>query len=148
MLVDPDEGGLDEGVLEIRVAGEALEDPFEDALHGPSAEALEDRVPVAEPLVEVAPGRARAGDPQHGFEEAAVVVSGAARVADFAGEQGRDALPLFIAQHVSVQGSPPWASLEADFTLQEKPLQPLECQQALGHSVSTCSIGKRTPNIW
>src|SRR3712207_6735117 len=131
MLVDPEDSGVDDRVLEIRVVGEVLEDLFKDAFQGPSAEALEDRVPVAEPVVEVAPARARAGDPQHGLEKEPVIVSRAARVAHFTGQQGRDALPLLITQNASLQGWPPFSSLEADFARQGKPPHSPECQQAL-----------------
>src|ERR1700675_3023105 len=40
---------------------------------GPAAEAPEDRIPKPERVGKIAPGCTRAGDPEHGFEEAPVV---------------------------------------------------------------------------
>src|SRR6185437_7732627 len=131
MLVDPDDRAIDDRVLEIRVAGQALEDVLEDALQRPPAEALEDRVPVPELAMEIAPGRSGASKPQHRFEKAPVILPGAAGVADFPGKQRRDPLPLCVAQDASIQGWPPFSSLESDFAQKGNPLCTYECQQAL-----------------
>jgi hypothetical protein len=98
--VDPDDGAVDDRVLEVRIIRQALEKTLEDALLRPSAKAPEDRVPAPERFVQVAPGRARSGDPEDGFEKQPVVRRGAARVARLAGQQRRDPLPLHIAQDI------------------------------------------------
>jgi hypothetical protein len=102
--VDPDDGAVDDRVLEVRISRQALEKTLEDALLRPSAKAPEDRVPAPELFVQVAPGRARAGDPQDGFQKQAVVRRRTTGVAGLAREQRRNPLPLRIAQNTSVQG--------------------------------------------
>jgi hypothetical protein len=83
--VDPDDGAIDDRVLEIGIAGQARENPLEAALQGLSAKALEDRVPVAECRGQVAPRRARARDPQYRFQEQPVVLSRPTRITGLAG---------------------------------------------------------------
>ena len=63
VLVDPNDGAVDQRVFEIRIARKHREERLEDAVHDPTPEALEDRVPVPERRVEIAPGRAGAHDP-------------------------------------------------------------------------------------
>jgi hypothetical protein len=48
MLVDAHDGTLDKHILEVGVFGQDLEYLLEDALFGPSSEALEDEIPVSE----------------------------------------------------------------------------------------------------
>jgi hypothetical protein len=43
-----DDGAIDQGVLEIGLARQSLEDAVEHARHRPSPEALEHAVPIAE----------------------------------------------------------------------------------------------------
>jgi hypothetical protein len=53
--MDLDDGGVDQGVLQIRRVRAGLERPYEDIGLNPVAEALERRVPLAEKLGQVAP---------------------------------------------------------------------------------------------
>src|SRR6185437_9423930 len=87
--------------------------------------------------MEIAPGRSGASKPQHRFEKAPVILPGAAGVADFPGKQRRDPLPLRIAQDASIQGWPPFSSLESDFAQKGNPLCTYECQQALVYTTSS-----------
>jgi hypothetical protein len=65
--------------------------------------------------MEIAPGRAGAGDPQHGLEEQPVVGRAAPGIAGLSGKQRCNPRPLFIAQCTSIQGWPPFSSLESKF---------------------------------
>jgi hypothetical protein len=62
VLVDADDGSIDQGVFEIGIAGQYLEKTLEDAFQRPSPEALKHRVPVPEGSPKIAPG---AADPSH-----------------------------------------------------------------------------------
>jgi hypothetical protein len=120
--VDPDDGAVDDRGFEVRVIGQALEETLENTLVCPSSKAPEDRVPVAKPLGQIAPGRTRAHQPQHRLDKQPVVDRRAARVAGLARQQRRNPLPLRIAQDVSIQGSPPSIfSLESTFVDQGNP---------------------------
>src|SRR6202043_3907241 len=55
---------------------------------GPAAEAPEDRIPKPEWVGKIAPGCTRAGDPEHGFEEAPVVGRRWSWVPGLAGRRG------------------------------------------------------------
>jgi hypothetical protein len=70
--------------------------------------------------MEITPWRTGAGEPQHRFEKAPVILSRTAGIADFAGKC--HPLPLCVAQYVSIQGWPPVSSLEADFAQKGNPL--------------------------
>src|SRR5208283_1467136 len=59
-----------------------------DLLLLPAIEASVVRVPFAEMRRQAAPGRAGAHDPEHGFDEKAIVASVAAGIALLAGEAG------------------------------------------------------------
>lgn len=102
VLVHPDDGAIDDHVLEVRVVRQGLEDPVEHASPGPSAKAL--KVPVAESLGKVAPGRPDTHNPENRFDEKPVVRPRAARILDFSRKKRRDPLPLIITQYPTVQG--------------------------------------------
>jgi hypothetical protein len=131
VLVDPDDGAVDDRVLEVRIAGQTAENHLEDAIQCPSSETLEDRIPIPESRGQVAPRRAGAGDPQHRFEKAPIILAGAAGVANLAGKQRRNPLPLLVAQYASIQGEPLLSGLAAETAFQRKPRGSYECQQAL-----------------
>ncbi len=131
MLVDPDDSAVDHCVFKVRIAGQATENPFEGALQRPSAETLEDRIPVPETRVQIAPRRACPGNPKHRFEKESVVVARATGVADLARQQRRNPLPLCIVQDSAIQDWPPFSSLESDLEPEGNPLRSNECQQAL-----------------
>ena len=85
MLVDPDDGAVDDRVLEVWISRQALEKTLVHAFLGPSLEALGDHIPLPEAIVQITPRRARARDPEHGFEEQAVVLPRTSRIPGLAG---------------------------------------------------------------
>jgi hypothetical protein len=103
VLVHPDDGAIDNHVLEVRVVRQGLEDPIEHASLDPSAKALKDRVPVPESLGKVAPRRPDPHNPENRFDEKPVVRPRAARIPDFSRNKRRDPLPLIITQYPTVQ---------------------------------------------
>jgi hypothetical protein len=102
VLVHPDDGAIDDHILEVRVARQGLEDPIEHASPGPSAKAL--KVPVAESLGKVAPRCPDTHNPENRFDETPVVRPRAARIPDFSRNKRCDPLPLIITQYSTVQG--------------------------------------------
>jgi hypothetical protein len=100
----PDDGSIEDHVFEVGIRRQSLENPVEHTAFGPSAESLEDRIPVPEILGKVAPGRSNPRDPEDPFEEPPVVCRRAARIADFSRKKRRDPLPLIIAQDHTIQG--------------------------------------------
>src|SRR5215212_9661222 len=86
LLVGGDDGAVDQGVLEVRLVRHAPEDAIEDLGPHPAAEALEDAVPLAEALRQVAPRQAGADPPQHRLQEQPVVLGGHAAVRRLAGQ--------------------------------------------------------------
>ena len=121
MLVDPDDGAVDHHVLEVQVSGQNTENPFEYALHCPSSEALEDRIPVPELGMQIAPRRAGPSNSQNRFQKPPVVGAGATGIARLAGEERRNPLPLVVVQYPSVQAWSPFSSLESDFAPKGNP---------------------------
>jgi hypothetical protein len=85
VLVRPDHGAVVDHPLQVGVL-QGLEDPLPHPLLGPLVEPLPDRAPRVEPSGEVAPRGSGLGDPEHGVDEAAVVLGGHAGVAGLAGE--------------------------------------------------------------
>jgi hypothetical protein len=104
VLMHPDDGAIDDHVLEIRIVRQGLEDPTEHAPLDPSTKALKDRVPVPGSLGKVAPRRPDTDNPENRFDEKSVVRPRAARILDFSRKKRRDPLPLIIAQYTTVQG--------------------------------------------
>src|SRR4051812_27138708 len=102
VLMHPDDGAIDDHVLEIRIVRQGLEDPTEHAPLDPSAKAL--KVPVPKSLGKVAPRRPDTDNPENRFDEKSVVRPRAARILDFSRNKRRDPLPLIIAQYTTVQG--------------------------------------------
>lgn len=114
MLMDPDDGAINERVFEVWVLGQVLEDGLEDALQSPSAEAAEGRVPIPELFMQIAPGSARAGNPEYRFKKEPIVGRPTAGITAFTRQQRRDPLPLLLAQDIPIQGQPPFSSLESN----------------------------------
>ena len=102
MLVHPDDGAIDDHVLEVRVVRQGLEDPIEHASLDPSAKAL--KVPLPESLGKVAPRRPDTHNPENRFDETPVVRPRAARILSFSRNKRRDPLPLIITQYPTVHG--------------------------------------------
>ena len=66
VLVHPDDGAIDDHVLEVRVVRQGLEDPIEHASLGPSAKALKDEFQLPK-----ASGRSRQGAPTRTIQRTA-----------------------------------------------------------------------------
>src|ERR1700676_504084 len=75
MLGRPHDGRVADQVLEVWFFDQRIENTFPNALLCPSAEALENAVPVAKLLRQVAPGRPRASDPEHRIDEQTIVLA-------------------------------------------------------------------------
>ena len=78
MLVSANDRGIDDQILKVGIVGHGLEDAKPAPLPAPPAETPEDAVPLAERLRKIAPGRARADDPEHAFDKHSVVPPGRA----------------------------------------------------------------------
>jgi hypothetical protein len=127
----PNNRSIDHGVFEIGISRQSLEDPFEDALLGPSSEALEDRIPIAELRWQIAPGRTDTRNPKNCFQEPSVIVPRSARIANLPWQKRRHAPPLLVTQNRSLQGNLTFGSLESNLGRFGNPPRHPECQQAL-----------------
>src|SRR4051795_5934464 len=78
--VDFDDGGVDQGVFQVRLVRDGLEQPLPDVRLHPVAKAGEDAVPVPERGRQIAPGTPGAHNPQHGFDKQAIVLAAAPRI--------------------------------------------------------------------
>ena len=83
---------------------EHLEDGLPSAFLGPSLEAFVDGVVFAEALGQVFPGRAGAGNPEHGIDEEAVISGISAWFAGLSRQKGLDAFEVFVGDSVAVHG--------------------------------------------
>ena len=116
MLVGPDDRGVDDQVLKVRIVRERFEDPPPHPLGAPPTEAAKDAVPVPERLVQITPRRARPDDPQHPFDKHPVVPARRALLVRPPNDQRRNPLPLFILQNQTIhhtQDRLPKSSLES-----------------------------------
>ena len=100
--------------------GRSLEHPLKDTLLRPATEATKDRVPASELPVQITPGAAGAGDPEHRFEKAPVVGTAPTAIPGLSRQQRRNPLPLHVVQHRPTQGWPPFSGLESAFPPTEK----------------------------
>ena len=98
----PDNGGVEEGAGFIDLDGQLLEEPFPDAALRPPVEPVVHGLPGAEALGQVPPGNAGPDSPDDGVDE--VAVSSFRDRTRSNGEKAFNALPLSIAQFVSVHG--------------------------------------------
>jgi hypothetical protein len=101
-LVRPDNGGVEEEAGFIDLDGQLLEGPFPDAALRPPVEPVVHGLPGAGALGQVSPGDAGPGSPDNGVDEVAVSSFGDPTRSN--GEKALNALPLSIAQFVSMHG--------------------------------------------
>jgi len=101
--VGSDHGAVEDQPLQVGVL-QRLEDPEPDTLGAPAIVPPPHRVPVAEPLGDVAPGGAGLADPEDGVDEESVVLGGDAGVAGATGEEVFDPFPVFIRYRVTMHG--------------------------------------------
>ena len=107
MLMRADDGGVDEQIFEIWIFGQGFEKTLPYALLGPSSEALELAVPIAELGWQVAPRRPRASNPEDGIDEQTIVRAVSSFVAFFARNKLFDARPLRVFEFPPNQDRPP-----------------------------------------
>jgi hypothetical protein len=107
VLVRADDGGIDEQILEVGIFGQSFEKAVPDTSHGPSSEALELAVPVAELGREITPWRTRSGNPEHSIDEQTIVRAVPPFVALFARNKPLDARPLRVFEFPPNQDRPP-----------------------------------------
>ena len=91
---------IDHHPLQIRLL-QRIKDAFLNAVLGPSVVALEDRVPVAKALGQVAPGGTSARNPEHGVDKEAIVGGGATGIGRLAWKERRDVLPLVVTNGIA-----------------------------------------------
>jgi len=100
--VDLHNGGVDHGVLHVRLIRGGIEKPFENISFYPVSIPLEDSVPAAELGWKVAPWAAGSGDPQHRLDKSAVIRAAAAGVRLLPPAMRLHFRPLGVSQHISV----------------------------------------------
>ena len=103
-----DGGRVEDQQVEVGVA-EGSQDRVPSPGLGPAVEAAPGAVPGPEPLREVAPGDAGAGDVQHGVDKEPVVPGGAAMLPGPAGQEVLDPVPDGVGDRVA--GSHGWPSV-------------------------------------
>ena len=101
MAVDLDDGGIDHGVLHVRLFRAGCEQPREHIGFDPVAEAFENGIPLAEEGRKITPWTAGPHDPKHRFDETAIITSAAPRIARLAEAMRFHLRPLGISQHES-----------------------------------------------
>ena len=80
MAVNLEDGAVDYGAFHVGLCRYGVDHALEDIALDPVAEALEDCVPGAEVLRQVAPGRPRPRDPQHRLHKSLPAAAGAPRI--------------------------------------------------------------------
>lgn len=78
-----------------------------DARLGPAVEPLKHRVPVSEPLRQVAPRRSAASDLDDHIDEQPIVLAPASGIARTTAKQVVDSIPLLVRQLVAPHGRHP-----------------------------------------
>src|SRR4051812_19004934 len=120
--MDLDDGGVDQGVFQIWIIRDGVEQPLPDLRLHPVAKAGEDAVPVPEQGWQIAPGTAGAHNPQHRLDKQAIVLAAAPWITGLAQTTRFHLRPLGVRQHKAVH-----PSREAQPSTDEK----RESQQAL-----------------
>ena len=100
MLVHADDRRIDQDMLDFDFgfACQGVHNPRPHTLASPAREADVHRMPSAELCRKVAPRTASTGNPQHRFEEPAIVGCRSATVAFLARQEISDFFPYFIAE--------------------------------------------------
>lgn len=122
--MDLDDRGVDHGVFHVRIVRDGVEQPHPDIGLHPVAKAREHAVPMAEGGRQIAPRAAGASDPQHRFDEQAVVLAAASGIARLAEAQRLHFRPLGVSQNESM--------FHPELESQAGPVENPESQQTLG----------------
>src|SRR3954462_15069026 len=99
VTMDLDDGGVDQGVFQVGLVRDGVEQPLPDARLHPIAEAGEDAVPVAKRRRQIAPWTARADHPQDGLDKQAIVLAAASGIARLAQTTRLHLRPLGVGQN-------------------------------------------------
>lgn len=97
MLMGPNNGAVDHGVLVVGIGGQMLKDALPHAGLGPAAEPSVRVLPIAKALGQIAPGNSGAVSIHNRFDEAAIVAGSYPDVPRLTRKQILDPLPLIIA---------------------------------------------------
>src|SRR4051812_3716955 len=103
--MDLDDGGVDQGVFQIWIIRDGVEQPLPDLRLHPVAKAGEDAVPVPEQGWQIAPGTAGAHNPQHRLDKQAIVLAAAPWITGLAQTTRLHLRPLGVRQHKAVHPS-------------------------------------------
>ena len=128
-MVDANDGGNDNQILEAEIIVYCFEDAPSDTPAAPATEPTKDAVPLTKQLGQVAPGCACAHDPQDTLDEQAVVATRRTFLVGPPDDQWRDPLLRRVAQNQLIhpaQGRFPKGSLESRFSLRWNPYSPQE----------------------
>ena len=101
VAMDLDDGGIDHGVLHIRLISSSLEKPYENIGLHPVAVALEDACSSCRRMAEDRARGSCSRDPQHRFDKAPVITAAAARVRRLAQTMRLHLRPLGVGQYKS-----------------------------------------------
>src|SRR3954453_4341265 len=102
VTMDLDDGGVDQGVFQVGLVRDGVEQPLPDARLHPIAEAREDAVPVAKQGRQITPGTAGMHNPQHRLDKQAIVLAAASGIARLAQTTWFHLRPLGVRQHKAV----------------------------------------------
>ena len=98
MLMSTHNRTVDEHFFKIGVTGQLRKEPMPNALPRPARKALVGAIPETELRRKVAPGTARARDPEYGLDKQTIVRCGSAWIATLTGQQRFDPRELIISQ--------------------------------------------------
>src|SRR3954469_12504039 len=121
-LLHPARGGglddvrVDQGIFQVGIVRDGVEQPLPDVRLHPIAEAREHAVPVPERGRQIAPGTARADHPQDGLDKQAVVLAASPRITGLAQTTRLHLRPLGVGQNEAVH-----PKLESQPSLDENP---------------------------
>src|SRR5712671_146341 len=105
VLMSAHNGGVDHHVFVVVIAGQQLENAFENAALRPSAKALVHDLPIIETRRQITPRNTRSIPVENGFDEQPIVRRSATDVAFTAGQKILDPLPLVVSQSKALHGS-------------------------------------------
>src|SRR3954454_13868842 len=99
VAVDLHNGGVDQGVFQVGLVRDGVEQPLPDIRLHPVAKAGEDAVPVPERGRQIPPRAARADHPQDSLDEQAIVLAAAPRITGLAQTTRLHLRPLGVRQY-------------------------------------------------
>jgi hypothetical protein len=109
MLMGANDGGIDhlDAVLALPALVQRRQQHIPHPTQGPAPELAIDRVPFAEMVVQIAPGRARSGDPEHPVQHQPVIPGPTTAPRTALDHQRREERPLLIRHQTTNQDRSP-----------------------------------------